>query len=150
MFIRKRKTPTGGESYSLLESVRTPTGPRHHVVACLSCFPTVAEALSAWIVDGEHELVTLALWEGRPKSPECRRIRATLLRIEKQVAVLTDALAITGGTQAEVEGHLPGRLECVNQGRKKWGLAPIRTTEATQRWLRAIGERLAGTVTIDV
>jgi hypothetical protein len=150
MFIRKRNTPTGGESYSLLESVRTPTGPRHRVVACLGGCATVAEALAAWIVYGERELVTLAIWQGRPKSPVCRKIRATLLRIEKQIAVLTDALALTGGTQAEVEGYLPESLEWVNRGLEKWGLAPIHATEATDRWLRAIADRLAGAVTIDV
>jgi hypothetical protein len=145
MFIRKRKTPTGGVSYSLLEGIYTPNGTRQRVVACLGSCPTVAEALAARIIDGETNLTMLAVWEPRnPGGADARRAREKQSRIEKQVRVLIDALAMVGGTQAEVETQLPLLLARVNKARGRKGIEPVHTTEATSRWLRAIVVRLAG------
>ena len=152
MFIRKRKTAAGGVSYSLLESVRTPDGPRHIVVACLGCCPTVAEALAAEMIRGESNLTTLAPWQlSRPGSQETRQLRARQTRIEKQIRVLIDALAAVGGSQAEVEKHLPIFRDQESKWRREHAINQLtpEAREATDQWLQAIKDRLAGIVTLD-
>ena len=150
MFLRKRTTPTGGVSYSLLRSVRRDGRPRHEVVACLGPYPTVAQALAVEIIDGEDKMITLALWENMPRSSVLRSIKDGFARRARRIRKLLVALDLTGGTSSGVEAHLQSRRDQHDAWRRKVGLAPYHVTERmrkyTDGWLALTGKRVAGDI----
>jgi len=145
MFLRKRTTPTGGVSYSLLRSVRIGKYSRHEVIACLGPFSTVAEALAAEIIDGEHEIITLGLWENRPRSRELREIKDGFARRAQRIRRLILALHLTGGKGSDVKPYLQPRRDLHDASRRKVGLAAYRVTprmeKYTDEWLDQLPER---------